>query len=80
MSKFAGLKVMFAGLCIGLLSAGCAFVFDSKAFLLGFMAETGVRLHFIGHPDDGQAGRYCGHREFWLSSRGWAAMETSSSC
>lgn len=51
MGKFAGLKVMFAGLCIGVLSAGCAFVFDAKAFLLGFIAgwcvcAVGFAVHF----------------------------------
>lgn len=51
MRRFAGLKVMFAGLCIGLLSMGCSFVFDSKVFLLGFIAgwcicAVGFVVHF----------------------------------
>jgi hypothetical protein len=42
---------MFAGLCIGLLSDGCAVVFDSRAFLLGCIAgwcvcAAGFAVHF----------------------------------
>lgn len=45
------LNLMGAGLCIGLLSAGCAVVFDSKAFLLGIIAgwrvcAVGFAVHF----------------------------------
>lgn len=45
------LNLMLAGLCIGLLSAGCAVVFDSKALMLRFIAgwrvcAVGFAVHF----------------------------------